>query len=132
MSKAYELVIVGGGTSGASLLYTLAEFTDIDRVALIEKEDEIERSKGFGGVRPQIVDTAERSLDMGEAKLTGDGIIFNVTPSPGASTCLKNAMRDARQLVEFFDGDCEFDEAAFREATIGNFPRTSKQKVIAD
>lgn len=41
MSKPYELVIGGGGISGTSLLYTVAEFTDIDRVALIEKEDEI-------------------------------------------------------------------------------------------
>jgi len=85
--------------------------------------DDIERAKGYGGVRPQIVDTEKKSLDMGEAKIVGDGIIFNVTPSPGASTCLKNAMRDTHTLLEFLDGDYEFDEAAFREDTIGNFPR---------
>src|SRR6056297_3083985 len=39
--KEYDLVIVGGGISGASLLYTVAEFTDVERVALVEKEDEI-------------------------------------------------------------------------------------------
>ena len=100
-------------------------------VPSVDLED-IERAKGFGGVRPQIVDTAERSLDMGEAKITGDGIVFNVTPSPGASTCLKNAMRDTRQLEEFLDRDIGFDEAAFREATIDNFPREQKAKVSAD
>ena len=94
--------------------------------------DDIERAKGFGGVRPQIVDTSKKSLDMGEAKITGDGIIFNVTPSPGASTCLKNAMRDTRQLVDFLEEDVEFDEEAFREATIGNFPRKQKAEVTAD
>ena len=94
--------------------------------------DDIERAKGFGGVRPQIVDTAEKSLDMGEAKITGDGIIFNVTPAPGASTCLKNAMRDTRTLVQFLDDDVEFDEEAFRAATIDNFPRKTKQPVSAD
>ena len=93
---------------------------------------DLERAKGFGGVRPQIVNTAKRSLDMGEAKITGDDVIFNITPSPGASTCLKNAMRDTRQLVEFFDGEIEFDEEAFREATIDNFSRKSKAKAIAD
>ena len=41
MPEPYELVIVGGGISGASLLYTVAEFTDIDSVALVEKEEEI-------------------------------------------------------------------------------------------
>lgn len=100
-------------------------------VPTVDLED-IERAKGFGGVRPQIVNTAERSLDMGEAKITGDGIIFNVTPSPGASTCLKNAMRDTRQLVDFLDRDVEFDEEAFREATIAHFPRGQRPKAIAD
>ena len=85
--------------------------------------EDISRAKGYGGVRPQLVDTSERSLDMGEAKIVGEDIIFNVTPSPGASTCLKNAMRDTHKLMEFLDGDYAFDEDAFREATIGHFPR---------
>mgnify|MGYP002760905348 CR=1 FL=1 len=38
MSGQYDLVIVGGGISGASLLYTSAKFTNIDSIALIEKE----------------------------------------------------------------------------------------------
>ena len=41
MSGNYDLVIVGGGISGASLLYTTAKFTDIDSIALIEKEPEL-------------------------------------------------------------------------------------------
>ncbi|WP_251341327.1 FAD-dependent oxidoreductase [Haloplanus halophilus] len=85
--------------------------------------EDIERAEGYGGVRPQIVDTSERSLDMGEAKIVGDDVIFNITPSPGASTCLKNAMRDTRTLLDFLDGAYEFDEAAFRADTIDNFPR---------
>jgi malate dehydrogenase (quinone) len=85
--------------------------------------DDIERAKGYGGVRPQIVDTKRKSLDMGEAKIVGDDVIFNITPSPGASTCLKNAMRDTRTLLDFFDEEYEFDEAAFRAETIDNFPR---------
>ncbi|GAA0191482.1 FAD-dependent oxidoreductase [Halobaculum roseum] len=84
--------------------------------------DDIERAEGYGGVRPQIVDTEERSLDMGEAKIVGKDIIFNITPSPGASTCLKNAMRDTHTLMDFFDGEYSFDEEAFREETIENFP----------
>lgn len=92
--------------------------------------DDIERAEGYGGVRPQIVDTSEKSLDMGEAKLVGDGVIFNITPSPGASTCLKNAMKDTHTLVDFFDGEIEFDEEAFREATIGNFPRADEATAV--
>ena len=85
--------------------------------------DDIERAKGYGGVRPQIVDTKNRCLDMGEAKVVGNDIIFNITPSPGASTCLKNAMRDTRTLLDFFEADYAFDEDAFRADTIDNFPR---------
>ena len=33
---------------------------------------------------------------MGEAKLSGEKIIFNITPSPGASTCLGNAYADTK------------------------------------
>ncbi len=91
-------------------------------VPSVELED-IERAKGYGGVRPQIVDTKNKSLDMGEAKIVGDDVIFNITPSPGASTCLKNAMRDTHTLLDFLEDDYEFDEEAFREATIDNFPR---------
>lgn len=91
-------------------------------VPSVDLED-IDRARGYGGVRPQIVDTSEKSLDMGEAKIVGDDIIFNITPSPGASTCLKNAMRDTQTLLEFLDGDYVFDEAAFRTDTIDQFPR---------
>jgi len=37
---------------------------------------------------------------MGEAKLTVGSAIFNMTPSPGASTSLAIAEKDARQLCE--------------------------------
>ena len=65
---------------------------------------------------------------MGEAKITGDGILFNITPSPGASTCLKNAMQDTHQLIEFFDGEYAFDEERFRAETIDNFPREDESE----
>lgn len=96
-------------------------------VPSVELED-IERAKGYGGVRPQIVDTKRKSLDMGEAKIVGDDIIFNITPSPGASTCLKNAMKDTQTLMEFFDDEYEFDETGFRADTIDNFPRADSDE----
>ncbi|WP_253736880.1 FAD-dependent oxidoreductase [Halohasta salina] len=98
----------------------------VQKVVPTVEEGDISRAKGFGGIRPQIVDTAAKSLDMGEAKITGDDIIFNITPSPGASTCLKNAMRDTQQVIEFLDDDYEFDEEGFRRATIDNFPREAE------
>jgi malate dehydrogenase (quinone) len=103
----------------------------VQKVVPTVEEGDISRAKGFGGVRPQIVNTETKSLDMGEAKITGEDIIFNITPSPGASTCLKNAMRDTRTLLGFLDGEYEFDEEGFRRATIGNFPR-EERTLLAD
>nr|PVC53460.1 hypothetical protein MACL_00000048 [Theileria orientalis] len=59
-------------------------------------------SKGFGGVRPQLVDKKNRKLLFGESKIrSGDGLIFNISPSPGATTCLANAVGDVREVCEF-------------------------------
>jgi malate dehydrogenase (quinone) len=78
------------------------------------KTSEIKYAKGIGGTRPQIVNNTARKLEMGEAKLTGDKIIFNITPSPGASTCLGNAYNDTKMLVEFLGNKHRFDEDAFK------------------
>ncbi len=55
---------------------------------------------GFGGIRPQVIDRVNARLQLGEATINpGRGVLFNITPSPGASTCLGNAYRDARQIA---------------------------------
>ena len=112
----YDLPVVGRKTF----------LPHVQKVVPTVEEGDISRAKGFGGIRPQIVNTKTKSLDMGEAKITGDDIIFNITQSPGASTCLKNAMRDTKQVIEFLDGEHEFDEDGFRRATIDNFPREAE------
>jgi malate dehydrogenase (quinone) len=62
---------------------------------------DIKFAPGFGGVRPQLINKTEVSLMMGEAKINpGTGIVFNMTPSPGASSCLENAEKDMRLVVE--------------------------------
>lgn len=54
-------------------------------------------AKGFGGVRPQLIDKKAGRLQLGEAKINpGNGIIFNMTPSPGGTSCLENAEIDMR------------------------------------
>ena len=49
----------------------------------------------IGGIRPQIIDENKRALSLGASKIKGDGIIFNVTPSPGATSALSSALEDA-------------------------------------
>jgi malate dehydrogenase (quinone) len=61
---------------------------------------DITLAKGQGGVRPQIVDTkAKNPLNLGEAKLSGKNVLFNVTPSPGATTCIYNALVDVLAIT---------------------------------
>ena len=79
------------------------------------KLSELKFAKGVGGTRPQIVNNTTRKLEMGEAKLTGENIIFNITPSPGASTCLGNAYTDASKIMEFLDGKFKFNKEAFEK-----------------
>ena len=66
------------------------------------QESDIEYADGFGGVRAQILDKKNQKLILGEASIdTGEGIIFNMTPSPGATSCLGNAKRDVALICEY-------------------------------
>lgn len=76
--------------------------------------DEIEYAKNFGGVRPQVINKKEQKLMLGEASINpGIGIIFNMTPSPGATSCLGNARRDVKLVCEHLGRT--FNEALFRQ-----------------
>lgn len=69
-------------------------------------------AKGFGGLRPQIIDKNKEELVLGEAHIaTDEGLVFNITPSPGASTCLDNAKKDAQTICNFLNHN--FDAAKF-------------------
>ncbi|MBE0491698.1 MAG: FAD-dependent oxidoreductase [Sulfurospirillum sp.] len=66
------------------------------------QEEDIEYAKGFGGVRPQVLDKKNQKLMLGEASINpGTGILFNMTPSPGATSCLGNGERDAKIVCDF-------------------------------
>ena len=80
---------------------------------------DLEYKKGYGGIRPQIVNWKKMMLQMGDAKIYGENIIFNITPSPGASVCLKNAELDTRRVIGFlkenFGENYLFDEIKFKK-----------------
>jgi malate dehydrogenase (quinone) len=65
------------------------------------KLEDVTFAKGFGGVRPQLIDKKSSKLMLGEAKINpGTGIVFNMTPSPGATSCLENAELDMRIVAK--------------------------------
>jgi len=80
-------------------------------------EEDISYAKGFGGIRPQILDKKNQKLMLGEASIdTGEGIIFNMTPSPGATSCLGNAVRDVEAICKHLG--FTFDEKLFNAELI--------------
>jgi malate dehydrogenase (quinone) len=99
--------------------------------------DEFEYARGFGGVRPQVIDKEQQKLLLGEASInTGEGIIFNMTPSPGATSCLGNGERDLRYIVRYlgktFDEERFNDELTDGEYCVLSGPiETQKQKANA-
>jgi len=85
----------------------------------IEARD-IQYAEGFGGIRPQLIDRNTRELKMGEVKIIdGHGIVFNMTPSPGGTSCLGNAEQDMRLVAKHLDARVDWD-AFERELLTGH------------
>lgn len=70
--------------------------------------------RGAGGIRSQLVNVRTKEMARGTDKLFGQGIIFTMAPSPGASYCLKNAEEDAQRLIAELGGEFAFDRSRFR------------------
>jgi malate dehydrogenase (quinone) len=90
-NAAYDLPLIGP-------LFFLKEARQI--VPTLRYRD-LKLRRGAGGIRPQIVNLDTSEMEMGDKTIVGDGVIFNTTPSPGASVCLANAERDVLQLSKF-------------------------------
>lgn len=74
--------------------------------------EDLEFAQGVGGVRPQLIDRTQRKLILGQAEIDpGNGIRFNITPSPGATTCLGNAEQDLLCIQQHLG--CQFDQSWF-------------------
>lgn len=66
------------------------------------KLNDLTFAKKTGGIRPVMIDKKNHCLHLGEAKLSpGNGLIFNMTPSPGATSCLGNAEKDMDIIADF-------------------------------
>lgn len=76
---------------------------------------DLEFAHGVGGIRPQLIDKTQGKLILGQAEIDpGNGIRFNVTPSPGATTCLGNAEEDLLRIQQHLG--CNVDHTWFSAA----------------
>ena len=96
---------------GVPFIGKYAFLTEVRKIVPTIKGKDLTYGRHLGGIRPQVVDTKTKKVNMGEAKILGDKIIFNITPSPGASVCLKNAEVDALHVTKFLGVD--FDQEQF-------------------
>lgn len=70
-------------------------------------------AKKTGGIRPVMIDKKNHCLHLGEAKLSpGNGLIFNMTPSPGATSCLGNAEKDLEIIADFLGANVDKEQIA--------------------
>ncbi len=74
------------------------------------KSRDVTMLRGKGGIRPQVVNTKTGEMEFGEAEILGENVIFNITPSPGASVCLKNAEEDTEKTIRFLGEGYAFDK----------------------
>ncbi|WP_297444009.1 FAD-dependent oxidoreductase [Sulfurimonas sp.] len=90
---------------------------EVQKIVPSITEDDIEFAEGIGGLRPQVIDKKNKKLLLGEAKIdTGEGIVFNMTPSPGATSCLGNAYEDAQLICKYLN--LEFKENQFQKELV--------------
>ncbi|RDU64201.1 FAD-dependent oxidoreductase [Helicobacter sp. MIT 14-3879] len=74
------------------------------------KLQDLTYAKGFGEVRPQVIDMSSKKLELGEKKIiTKKGLTFNMTPSPGATSCLGNAEIDTIEIVKYLNKSFDID-----------------------
>lgn len=72
---------------------------------------------GVGGIRPQLIDRTQHKLILGQAEIDpGNGLRFNITPSPGATTCLGNAEQDLLRIQQHLG--CQFDRSWFEAEAV--------------
>jgi Predicted dehydrogenase len=101
---------------------------EIKKIVPGVKLEEIKFAKKVGGTRPQIINNITKKLELGEAKILGEKIIFNITPSPGASTCLGNAFEDTLKVMEFLSNKFTFTRDLFEKDLV---PEEYEEKIRA-
>ena len=76
--------------------------SDAKKIVPDMKLKDLTFAKKTGGIRPVMIDKKKHCLHLGEAKLNpGNGLIFNMTPSPGATSCLGNAEKDLEIITAY-------------------------------
>jgi malate dehydrogenase (quinone) len=75
---------------------------EVQKIVPTLNVDDLDFAEHTTGVRPQLIDEKKGELLMGAAKFSdGDGVIFNMTPSPGATSAFANAAEDLVTVTNY-------------------------------
>ncbi len=92
---------------------------DVKKIIPSLKLSDLKFANKVGGIRPQLIDKDKAELLMGEAKIdSGVGGIFNMTPSPGGTSCIENAEIDMRTIVKHLGAS--INEKALQKDLLGD------------
>lgn len=83
-----------------------AEFfkKEVTKIVPSLKSADLHFANDISGIRPQLIDEDKKALVLGEARIVGrHNTIFNIAPSPGATSCLSIALLDAMHIAKALD-----------------------------
>lgn len=83
---------------------------EVNKIVPSLKPEDLKLAKNVGGIRPQVIDTKNKRLALGGTAIEGDGALFSVTPSPGATSCLKEAMDNCLYLADYNEKDFDLEK----------------------
>jgi malate dehydrogenase (quinone) len=101
---------------------------DVRKIIPSLKFRDLKFAHKVGGIRPQLIDKDHCKLLMGEAKIdTGSGSIFNMTPSPGGTSCIENAEQDMRTIAKHLGA--QIDEQALQNDLLGGTEKQNRENL---
>lgn len=86
---------------------------ELQKIVPSLRSNEVTLLRGKGGIRPQVINTVNKTMEFGESEIVGDNIIFSITPSPGASVCLAYAEKAVQKVADFLGDNVHFDKKRF-------------------
>lgn len=104
MDKDIRKIIMTNGVYGLPIIGKRFFFkNEVRKIVPSIKYENLWYGKGMGGIRPQIIDENKRFFALGASKAKGNNAIFNITPSPGASSALGSALEDIKYISKGLD-----------------------------
>lgn len=115
--KHYEVVVVGGGISGAAALYTLAQYTDIKSMAIVEKYSGLATLNSKGTANSQTIHCGdiETNYTFEKAKIVSKKANMIVKYGLMHGLNEKVMIQGQKMAIGVGDEECEYIKKRYEE-----------------